>query len=444
MKDINTKHKGNSTSENKEIAIKIESVSKVYKLYESNSDRLKEAIIPGKTKRHKDFYALRNLTLNIYKGECIGILGKNGAGKSTALKIITGVLNPSTGEVTVHGKVAALLELGAGFNPELTGLENIYFNGHIMGFSREDMNDRLESILNFADINDFINQPVKTYSSGMFARLAFAVAINVEPDILIIDEALSVGDVAFQTKCFRKINEFIEQGKTIIFVTHSMDTILKYCNRAVVIHNGENVAEGTAKEMVDVYKKILVNLYDISEEMKINKSTKLSEEGEWKSNFSLNNNLLEYGDKTAEIIDFGIFDTENYPASKIISEEPVVIKMRVVFHGEVSEPIFAFTIKDLKGNELCGTNTMYENVIMTPVTHGETVTITFTQSLKLQSGFYTLSLGCTGFQNEELVVYHRLYDVLSFEASIFKNIVGVYDVESSVEVYKNEKSRAMV
>jgi teichoic acid transport system ATP-binding protein len=441
MNGSNIMDNGNSAYKDNQIAIKIDSVSKVYKLYESNSDRLKEAIIPGKTKRHKDFYALRNLSLNIYKGECIGILGKNGAGKSTALKIITGVLNPSSGDVTVHGKVAALLELGAGFNPELTGLENIYFNGHIMGFSRENMNERLESILSFADINDFINQPVKTYSSGMFARLAFAVAINVDPDILIIDEALSVGDVAFQTKCFRKINEFIEQGKTIIFVTHSMDTILKYCTRAVVIHNGENIAEGTAKEMVDVYKKILVNLYDISEEMKINKNTKLSEEGEWKSNFSLNKTLLEYGDKNAEIIDFGIFDSDNFPASKIISEEPVVIKMRVAFHENISEPIFAFTIKDLKGNELCGTNTMYENVMIPSIIPGEVVTITFTQSFKLQSGFYTLSLGCTGFQNEELVVYHRLYDVLSFEASIFKNIVGVYDVESLVEVYKNENTR---
>jgi teichoic acid transport system ATP-binding protein len=440
----NSKNNSNQSNEEREVAIKINSVSKVYKLYDNNSDRLKEAIIPGKKKRHKEFYALNKLSLDIYKGDCIGILGKNGAGKSTALKIITGVLQPSSGDVSVEGKVAALLELGAGFNPELSGMENIYFNGQIMGFSREDMNERLDSILNFADINEFINQPVKTYSSGMFARLAFAVAINVDPDILIIDEALSVGDVAFQTKCFRKINEFIEQGKTILFVTHSMDTILKYCTRAVVIHNGENIAEGTAKEMVDVYKKILVNLYNISEEMKINANTEFSDEGEWKSNFTLNKSLLEYGDKRAEIIDFGLFDLENCPTSKIISEDPIVIKMRVVFHDNIVDPIFAFTIKDLKGNELCGTNTMYENIIVPPITIGEVVTITFTQNFKLQSGFYTLSLGCTGFQNEELVAYHRLYDVLSFEASIFKNIVGVYDVESEIEVYKNEKSRVTI
>lgn len=423
--------------------IEIKSVSKIYKLYDTNADRLKEAIIPSKQKRHKEFYALKNLSLNIHKGECIGFLGKNGAGKSTALKIITGVLKPSSGEVIVKGKIAALLELGAGFNPELTGMDNIFFNGNIMGFTRQEMLDRLESILEFADIDDFINQPVKTYSSGMFARLAFAVAINVEPDILIIDEALSVGDVAFQTKCFRRINEFKEQGKTIIFVTHSMDTILKYCNRAVVIHNGENIAEGSAKEMVDVYKKILVNLYDISEEMKINKNASLSEIGEWKKYFSLNKTLLEYGDKKAEIVDFGIFDINEYPSSKVISDEPVLIKMKVVFHDQIEEPIFAFTIKDVKGNELCGTNTMFENIVTSTINPGAVVTVTFTQSLKLQSGFYTLSLGCTGFQNGELVVYHRLYDVLSFESSIFKNIVGVYDVESQIQLYQDEHSRVL-
>ncbi|MBE0339339.1 ABC transporter ATP-binding protein [Paenibacillus sp. 23TSA30-6] len=418
--------------------ISVNNVSKIYKLYEKNTDRLVEAVIPMKGKRHKEFYALKNLSLTINKGECIGILGKNGAGKSTLLKMITGVLKPSEGDILVKGKIAALLELGAGFNPELTGLENIYFNGRIMGFSKDEMDLRLEDILSFADIDNFIHQPVKTYSSGMFARLAFAVAINVDPDILIIDEALSVGDVAFQTKCFRRINEFIDQGKTIIFVTHSMDTILKYCNRAAVIHNGENVAEGTPKEMVDVYKKILVNLYDISEELKVNKQTNLTEVGEWKKSFSVNKTLLEYGDKLAEIIDFGIFDLDGIPSSKIISDEPVVIKMKVRFHSQLEQPIFAFTVKDLKGNEICGTNTMFENILTPDIKPDEEIIVTFTQSFKLQSGYYTLSLGCTGFQSDELVVYHRLYDVLSFEASIFKNIVGLYDLESQIQLFKNE------
>ncbi|MCP3807861.1 ABC transporter ATP-binding protein [Paenibacillus sp. SEL1] len=418
--------------------ISVNNVSKIYKLYEKNTDRLVEAVVPMKGKRHKEFYALKNLSLTINKGECIGILGKNGAGKSTLLKMITGVLKPSEGDILVDGKIAALLELGAGFNPELTGLENIYFNGRIMGFSKDEMDLRLEDILSFADIDDFIHQPVKTYSSGMFARLAFAVAINVDPDILIIDEALSVGDVAFQTKCFRRINEFIDQGKTIIFVTHSMDTILKYCNRAAVIHNGENVAEGTPKEMVDVYKKILVNLYDISEELKVNKQTSLAEVGEWKKSFSVNKTLLEYGDKLAEIIDFGIFDLDGIPSSKIISDEPVVIKMKVRFHAQLEQPIFAFTVKDLKGNEICGTNTMFENILTPDIKPDEEIIVTFTQSFKLQSGYYTLSLGCTGFQSDELVVYHRLYDVLSFEASIFKNIVGLYDLESQIQLFKNE------
>lgn len=417
--------------------IEMENICKIYKLYEKNTDRLKESVIPGKRKLHREFHALKNLTLTISKGECLGILGKNGAGKSTLLKIITGVLQPSSGKVNVRGKIAALLELGAGFNPDLTGLENIYFNGKVMGFSKEEMDSRLDNILTFADINEFIDQPVKTYSSGMFARLAFAVAINVDPEILIIDEALSVGDVAFQTKCFRKINEFKDQGKTIIFVTHSMDTILKYCTRAIVIHNGMNTAEGTAKEMVDVYKKILVNLYDISEELKVNKRTQLTEIGEWKKSFSINQTLLEYGDKSAEIVDFGIFDLDDSPTSKIISDEPIVIKMKVKFNSRIEDPIFAFTVKDLKGNELCGTNTLFENILSPTINPGDEITVSFTQTLKLQNGYYTLSLGCTGFQNDELVVYHRLYDVLSFETSMFKNIVGIYDLESQIFLFKN-------
>lgn len=419
-----------------EYSIQIKNVTKIYKLYDKPTHRLKEALNPLSKSYHKDFYALQDFNLNIQKGETLGILGKNGAGKSTLLKIVTGVLNPTSGSVKVNGKIAALLELGAGFNPELTGLENIYFNGTIMGFSKDEMDERLESILSFADIGHFIHQPVKTYSSGMFARLAFAVAINVDPDILIVDEALSVGDVAFQTKCFRKFNDFKENGKTILFVSHSLDSILRYCNKAVVINDGKNIAEGTPKEMVDIFKKILVNLYDIQDDLKINKETKVSTIGEWKQYFSDNKSLLEYGDKQAEIFDYGIFDSAGNPTTKIISDEETVIKMRVKFHEEISEPIFAFTIKDLKGNELSGTNTLFENMNTDLCKDGDEIIVTFTQVLNLQSGVYTLSLGCTGYVGDDLKVFHRLYDVLSFETTRFKNIVGIYDLNSTIELVR--------
>ena len=213
-----------------EVAIKVENLSKMYKLYDRPMDRLKESLGLTKKKKYKEYYALNNINMEIKRGETVGIIGTNGAGKSTILKIITGVLNQTNGEVTINGRISALLELGAGFNPEYTGIENVYLNGTMIGFTREEIDEKLQDIIDFADIGDFINQPVKTYSSGMFVRLAFAVAINIDPEILIVDEALSVGDVFFQSKCYRKFEEFKELGKTILFVSHDLGSIIKYCD----------------------------------------------------------------------------------------------------------------------------------------------------------------------------------------------------------------------
>ena len=241
--------------------ISVQNLSKIYRLYTKPIDRLKESIFPFMKGLHKDFYALNNVSFNVKKGETVGIIGVNGSGKSTILKIITGVLSPSGGTVTIKGRISALLELGAGFNPDYTGIENVYLNGTMMGYSREEMDRKLDDILKFADIGDFVYQPVKTYSSGMFVRLAFAIAINVEPEILIVDEALSVGDVFFQAKCYKKINEIKETGTTILLVTHDMGSIMKYCDKVVLLNKGEMVKEGGPKEMVDIYKKILANQY---------------------------------------------------------------------------------------------------------------------------------------------------------------------------------------
>ena len=217
-------------------AIEISNITKVYKLYNKPSDRLKETFSIRKKILHRDFLALKNVSFDVYEGEILGIIGKNGSGKSTILKIITNVLTPTNGTAKINGKIAALLELGAGFNMEYTGIENIYLNGQMIGFSKEEMDEKLEDIVNFADIGEHIYQPVKTYSSGMFARLAFSVAISVDPDILIVDEALSVGDVFFQNKCYRKFEDFRRRGKTILFVTHDMGSVIKYCNRAILLN----------------------------------------------------------------------------------------------------------------------------------------------------------------------------------------------------------------
>ena len=236
------------------IAIKVENLSKVYKLYDNPIDRMKEALHLRGKKYHKDFYALNDVSFEIKKGETVGIIGKNGSGKSTLLKIITGVLTPTSGNVTVNGKVSALLELGAGFNPEYTGIENIYFQGNLMGYTREQMDTRVDAILAFADIGDFVYQPVKMYSSGMFARLAFAVAINVEPDILIVDEALSVGDMVFQAKCSAKMRMMVESGVTVLFVSHSLAQVKQICNKAIYLRLGSIVDYGDALKVCDRYQ----------------------------------------------------------------------------------------------------------------------------------------------------------------------------------------------
>lgn len=235
------------------IAISVQSLCKIYKLYDVPQDRLKESLHPLRKKYHREFHALHDVTFEIKKGESFGIIGKNGSGKSTLLKLITGVLTPSSGTVSVHGKLSALLELGAGFNPELTGVENVYFNGTLMGFSKDEIDSKLDSILAFADIGDFAHQPVKTYSSGMFVRLAFSVAVIVEPDILIVDEALSVGDVFFQQKCYAKIREIISRGTTCLFVSHDTQAIMNICSRVVLLDNGAVDYLGSPEEGISRY-----------------------------------------------------------------------------------------------------------------------------------------------------------------------------------------------
>ncbi|MBQ2205235.1 MAG: ABC transporter ATP-binding protein, partial [Lachnospiraceae bacterium] len=237
--------------------VEVKNLTKVYQLYNRPIDRLKEGISPTRKNYHRDFYALNGISFDVEKGESFGIIGVNGSGKSTLLKIITGVLNKTSGDINVNGKIAALLELGAGFNMDYTGVENIYMNGTMMGFSKKEMDEKFDKIIEFADIGEFINQPVKQYSSGMFVRLAFALSIAVEPEILIVDEALSVGDIFFQTKCYKRMDELKNKGTTIIMVTHDLGAVIKYCDRTMVLHNGNQVAIGSPHEMVDLYKKIL-------------------------------------------------------------------------------------------------------------------------------------------------------------------------------------------
>ena len=252
---------GQRMTEEKDLAIRVSDVTKVYRLYDRQRDRLWESLGLDFRKNYREKYALRGICLNVQRGETVGIIGTNGSGKSTLLKLITGVLTPTSGSIEVDGRISALLELGAGFNMEYTGIENIYLNATMIGFTKEETDERLQAIIDFADIGDYIRQPVKSYSSGMFVRLAFAVAINIDPEILIVDEALSVGDVFFQAKCYRKFEEFRQAGKTILFVSHDLSAISRYCDRAVLLNQGNKVFEGTPREAIDIYKEILVDQF---------------------------------------------------------------------------------------------------------------------------------------------------------------------------------------
>ena len=437
-----------------EYAIQVKDVSKMYKLYDRNRDRLLDAFGLSKTPRYHEHYALHNLNFSVKKGETVGIIGTNGAGKSTILKIITGVLNPTDGQVEINGRISALLELGAGFNMEYTGIENIYLNGTMIGFSREEIDKKLDDILKFADIGDFVYQPVKTYSSGMFVRLAFAVAINIEPEILIVDEALSVGDVFFQAKCYKKFEDFKKMGKTILFVSHDLGSIAKYCDRVVLLNKGTKIAEGNPKQMIGMYKKLLVNQLNLDEttqEMVMEEESEHSLDNEpmftlgkdketlWRNKYEINPNVDEYGNGKAHIIDFAVRDEDGEITNSINKGTKFSIISEVKFEQEIQNPIFTYTFKNIQGTAITGTNTMYEKKDLDMVYAGDVYTCTFTQDMNLQGGEYLLSISCTGYRDGEFVVYHRLYDVINITVVSEKNTVGFYDMNSKVTIRKVDK-----
>lgn len=419
-----------------EIAISVDHISKIYKLYDRNRDRLKEALHIGKNIHCREHFALDNVSFDVYKGETVGIIGTNGSGKSTILKIITGVLSPTAGNLNISGRISALLELGAGFNMEFTGIENIYLNGTMLGFSEKEIDDKLESILEFADIGDFVYQKVKTYSSGMFVRLAFAVAINIDPEILIVDEALSVGDVFFQNKCYRKFEDFKKQGKTILFVSHDLGSISKYCDRVILLEKGHKIGEGEPKEIIDMYKKVLVGQLD--QISNTNKSSQTQSGSKWKDQMQLNPNVDEYGSGLAEFEDYCAYDNSGTITNTIIKGEEFTVKVKIRFFERLQDPIFALSFKNMQGTEITGTNTMFEKITTGTPEAGDVYTVTFTQNMSLQGGEYLISLGCVGYREGNFTVYHRLYDVFNLTVISSKNTTGFYDMNSIVNVQKEE------
>lgn len=428
------------SKENKDCVVKITDLVKEYKMFERKKDRLLETILP-KYQKHSVFRAMDNLNLELHKGEILGILGRNGAGKSTLLKMITGVVVPTSGKIEINGKISSLLELGTAFNGELTGIENIYQHGQVMGLSNEEIKEKEQEIIEFADIGDHIHQPVKTYSSGMFARLAFACAINVDPDILIVDEVLSVGDMAFQLKCFKKFEQFKEKGKTIIFVTHNINDVMTNCNRVIILENGKKTFDGEVKEGVNRYKKIIVGIdpdEDVKKEETPKKGKKKSKDkGEWKLKCNQNPNMIEYGNGEADVFDYGIFDKDGNPVNTFDNDDMITFKSKVRFNTKVNEPIFTLTIKDFSGKDITGTNSNIEKVATGTFEEGDIAIAEFTQKIPIVPGKYTVSFSCTKYNaSGALEALSRKYDAILIEIMSSKNSVGIVRIDSNINIEK--------
>ena len=420
--------------------IEIQDLNKEYKMYSKKIHRLTEILFPF-LKKHSVFKAMNNFNLTVNKGEILGIVGRNGAGKSTLLKMITGVVTPTSGTIKVNGKISSLLELGTAFNMELTGYENIYQHGQVMGLTNEEIKEKEQEIIDFADIGEHINQPVKTYSSGMFARLAFACAINVDPDILIVDEVLSVGDMSFQLKCFKKFEEFKRKGKTILFVTHSISDVLANCTRTIILKEGNKIFDGPVKEGVDTYKKLITGMLKINEpdskQENSNYVIKNDSEQSWKKHFNQNENLVEYGNGKATVIDYGVFSSKYEYLNVIENDKEVILKSKIHFNENVSNPIFTMTIKSFQGVEITGTNTLIEKVYTGNFKKGEEVECEFKQILPLAPNKYTLSFSCTKFDEKgELEILNRKYDALLVEVISTKQCVGMVSLDTVIDLKK--------
>lgn len=417
----------------KDIVISVENLTKVYKLYNNPKDRLKEALSLTRKKYHQDFHALNDITFKIKKGETIGVIGKNGSGKSTLLKILTGVLSPSQGNVFVTGKIAALLELGAGFNPEYTGMENIYLQGTILGFSREQMEKKVSLILEFAEIGEYIYQPVRTYSSGMFARLAFAVAINVEPEILIVDEALAVGDVRFQAKCFKKFEELKEQGITILFVTHDVFSVRNMCDRAIWINQGILLLEGDTSLVTAKYMEYMnsegLSLDNIIEESEIGNEVNIKEKvtefnfiNRWGKEQGIIKYVEMYNSKGKKIDVFETGERMKIVVGFSVNENMNPKNLSVAFSikNKLGLDLIVSTTKDYKDYQFSTKHNFYE--------------VTFDFGVPLNAEEYVLNLAIEDRQNTAPEYYDYIEGAAYFRVVSENYLFGIFVPEITQEI----------
>ncbi len=443
-----------------ETAISVRNLSKKYRLYDSPQHRLREALHPFRKKYHRDFWALKDVSFEVKKGDNIGIVGRNGSGKSTLLQIICGVLEPSGGETQVNGKISALLELSSGFNPEFTGRENVYMNGAIRGLTKEQVDERFDAIAGFADIGHFIDQPVKTYSSGMSVRLAFAAAINVEPDILIVDEALSVGDEAFQRKCYSRIHAIQEAGSTILFVSHSASAVVELCDSAILLDQGELLLSGRPKRVVARYHKLLYapsnSLKTLREEYRrerlsetetevreehIVSSTREKEEesrgaeaGRPAFDPSLKpRSTVEYESRGARIRNAEITTLEGDRVNVLVHGEEYIYRYSVDFEEEAANVRFGMMLKTVRGLELGGMASHTSSDPLEYVHKDAVADVNFRFKCIVAPGAYFLNAGLVGTINGAETYLHRITDLLMFRVQPERDLLATGTVDFSAD-----------
>ena len=397
--------------------VSIQRVSKVYRLYRKPSDRLMEVLPFFRRRRHTDFWALRDVSFSVSPGETLSLIGPNGSGKSTLLQIVSGILQPTTGRVCTEGRIAALLELGAGFNPEFSGRENVFLNGEIMGLSRRDIERRFPSIERFAEIGEFIDRPVKEYSTGMYVRLAFSTAIHVDPEILIVDEALAVGDAIFANRCIQKFEELKERGVTVLFVSHDLGLVKRLSNRAIFMLNGKIEAEGSPRDVVNRYVGLV-------HERRIRPAgADEDQRGRLPGSF-------RHGDGTSRITAVEIRNAAGQSVNVITSGEPVSISLCSRFDRDSRSPIVGILIRNRLGIDVFGTNTRLEQVALGDFRAGETLEIEFAFDCLLTRQEYTLTVAV---QNSDGTSQDWVDDCLGFNVVDARDIAGLANLKTKID-----------
>ncbi len=427
---------------NKDNVLELSEINKTYHINptgnpNSRSERweiFKKTLFGNKNKKdtRENFFALKDVSLEIKKSESLGIIGLNGSGKSTLVQIIAGTLQPTSGNISVNGQVAALLELGSGFNPDFTGKENVFINGKILGMGKEEIKSKLESIEGFAEIGDFFHQPVSTYSSGMVLRLAFAVLVQVNPEVLIVDEALAVGDARFQLKCFAFLEEFLSKGGSLILVSHDLNSVARLCSQSVLLHNGSLMAKGKPIDVINEYSKILSldessSPNDFKGKSGIKRKQIIDEEEPPSKEFA-------YGGDKAEINKIKLFNSENLETKVLQSGEKFTVSFQVSAKDTFAHPIYALTIKDAKGQQVYGQNTHFAKIATKDLKKDDKVLVKFVQYCNLNEGDYFISLGVTRFEDKILEIVHRRYDVLEVKIICTDGSFGCANCFSKIDI----------